>query len=329
MVIIAYGDDTFRVKEKIAELRGAFSKKFDPTGLNLAVFPDASGKLDRGAVMQAVGSLPFLGTKRMVIVRDLIASTKKDGEAAWTEVFGRVPDTTILVFWEATEPKLLEKKGLYKLLAGTADVHVYPFPVLEGSALAKWTTERVKMRGGEITADAVRELCERVGPDLWQMDNEVAKLVAYSQGRGAGTPPITKVDVRDMVRASFEGDVFAFVDAVSRKDANGVARLLTNERESGASDFQLLAMLARQVRILLAARWLIDQNPRATQADLARELDIHPFVAQKAFGHARAFTFATLQGTHDLLFRLDEGSKNGFVDAELAVNLITYSLVTT
>lgn len=322
MIIVAYGDDTFRVKEKITELQAAFLKKFDPTGLNSAIFPDATGKLDRGAVMQAVGSLPFLGTKRMVVVRDLIASTKKDAEAAWSEVFGRVPDTTILVLWETTEPKALEKKPLYKSVIGLAEVHVYPFPVLEGAALQKWTAERVKVQGGEIAPDALRELCDRVGPDLWQMANEVAKLVATRK-------QVDKDLVMELVRASFEGDVFAFVDAVSRKDSSAVVRLLTNEREAGASDFQLLAMLARQVRILLAARWLLDQNPRATQADLAREMDIHPFVAQKAFGHARAFTFDSLRDTHKLLFRLDEGSKNGYVDAELAVNLITHSFISS
>jgi DNA polymerase-3 subunit delta len=322
MIIVAYGDDTFRVKEKIAELQAAFLKKFDPTGLNLSVFRDATGKLDLGAVMQAAGSLPFLSAKRMVIVRDLIATTKKDGESAWTELFGRVPDSTILVLWETAEPKTLKKKSLYKSLVGLAEVHVYPFPALEGAALQKWTAERVKMLGGEILPDALRELCDRVGPDLWQMSNEIAKLVSTQK-------QIDKRLVVEVVRASFEGDVFAFVDAVSRKDPNAVTRFLTNEREAGASDFQLLAMLARQIRILLAARWLLDHTSRATHTDLAREFDIHPFVAQKAFVHARAYTFDVLRNAHEMIFRLDEGSKNGYVDAELAVNLVTHSLVSS
>lgn len=318
MLILVYGDDTFRVQEKVKVLQAAFIQKHDPTGLNFASF-GADAK--PGDVLQAVGSLPFMSQKRMVVIRDLISTTKKDGEDTWASL-ASTPESSIVVLWETAEPKAVEKKGLFQTLKKGADVHAYPFPVLEGAALQKWAAERVKLRGGVIAADAARELAERVGGDLWQMDNEIGKLVAYASGRA-----VAKADVEELVRASFDGEIFALVDAVSRKEAAKAVRLLREERWSGASDFSIFGMLARQVRILLGARALLDEDPRAPAQQLANDMNVHPFVAQKSLDQARKFTLSDLRTTHDLLFKYDAGMKSGYLDAELAVDLVTTALV--
>lgn len=319
MLILVYGDDTFRAQEKVSELRGAFQKKFDPTGLNLATF---GSDAKPGEVMQAVQSLPFISLKRMVIIRDLVATTKKDGEEAWAGL-AKTPDSSIVVLWETMEPKALEKKALFQAIRKGEDVRSYPFPALEGSELSAWTADRVKARGGSsIAADALRELTDRVGSNLWQMDNEIGKLVALCSGRA-----VALADVDGLVRASFDGEIFALVDAVSRKEGKKAVRLLREERWSGASDFQIFAMLARQVRLLLGARALLDENPRASSQQLASEMNINPFVAQKVIEQARKFSLADLRATHDLLFSYDAGMKSGFLDAELAVDLVTTTLV--
>jgi len=328
MLILVYGDDTFRVQEKVKELQVAFQRKFDPTGLNFGVF---GSDAKPGDMLQAVGSLPFMSQKRMVVVRDLISSTKKDGEQMWLSL-SKTPESSILVLWETMEAKAIEKKPLFQTLSKGADVHAYPFPVLEGSSLVKWTTDRVKARGGTITQDAARELCERVGGDLWQMDNEIGKLVAYAR-RGAGlsasggNPPIAKIDVEELVRASFEGEIFALVDAVSRKQAELAVKLLRQERWSGTSDFSIFGMLTRQVRILIAVRSMLDEDPRVTSQRLAQEMGVHPFVAQKALDQARKYLLDDLLATHDILFKYDAGMKSGYLDAELAVDLVVARLV--
>ena len=320
MLILVYGDDSFRVQEKARELQTAFQKKFDPTGLNFASF-GADAK--PGEVLQAVQSLPFMSQKRMVVIRDLIASTKKDGEETWAAL-GKTPESSIVVLWETADAKTIEKKPLYVSLRVGADVHAYPFPVLEGAALSKWTADLVKMRGGQMAPDALRELCDRVGGDLWQMDNEIGKLVAYANGRTIG-----HTDVDKLVRATFEGEIFALVDAVSRKQAAQAVKLLRQERWSGASDFSIFGMIVRQVRILLGARAMLDADSRASSQAFANDMGVHPFVAQKALDQARKFSFDDLRATHDLLFQYDAGMKSGYIDGELAVDLIVAQLVSS
>ena len=322
MLIFVYGDDTFRVQEKVRQLTRAFREKFDPTGLNFAEFPSSSKKgLELGEVMGAVHALPFLGQKRMVVVRDLVDSTKKADMGAWVDGFTKTPDSTIVVFWEAVESKSLEKKPLFVALKDAAEVHHYPFPALQGAELNRWIQNRVKERGGAIDAGGLRSIVERVGADLWQMDNEIGKLVAYAN---AQTITVTMVD--ELVHASFEGKIFQLIDAVSQRRPADAIRLLQEERWSGANDHYLLTMLGRQVRILLGARAMLDENPHVANEELARTLGIHPFVAQKALTQARGFSLEHLKAVHDLLFEFDLAMKTGGIDADLAVDLTTVKL---
>jgi len=321
MIILVYGDDSFRVQEKVESLRTAFKTKFDPAGINLSVFPDVkTGKMDPNEVMRSAMSFPFLAEKRMVIARDLAASNKKD--LVWAESLDKIPASTIFVLWETLEPRELERKPLFKKLQTVAEAHFYPFPKIEGAALAKWISERVVERGGTIAPDALRALIERAENDLWQIDGEIQKLVAYADGG-----QIIKEMVEKLVRASFDSNVFALMDAVSARRTAEVIKLLDEERASGAADGYIFSMLLRQIRILLGASLLLENNPRATKDDVASELDIHPFVATKALQQARNFKPEVLKKVHGFLYELDLGIKSGKWPDKIAVDLVVVSLL--
>ena len=319
MLIFIYGDDTFQVQEKVRTMKKAFGTKFDPTGMNTAEF---YGKLVPGEVLGAARALPFLGEKRMVVIRDLVAGTKKADMKIWVDGLSDVPDSSIVIFWETTEPKALEKKPLFKALQEVSGVHHYAFPQLQGPALSRWVASRVKARGGTVDSQALQALVGRVGGDLWQMDSEIGKLVAY-----AGEDQISAEMVDELVHASFEGKIFDLIDAIAQRRSSQALRLLQEERWSGASDHYLLTMIGRQVRILLGARALLDDNPAAMKQELANELGVHPYVAQKALAQARGFTLEGLMRVHDQLFDFDRKMKSGRITADLAVDLTAVSLM--
>lgn len=325
MVILVYGDDSFRAREKVNELKAAFAKKFDPTGFNLSVFPDQkTGKIDVSEVFRSAAAAPFMATKRMVVAQDFIALAKKDEEKNKTIVEGlpKIPTDTILVLWETAEPKELEKKPLFKKLEKISEVHFYPFPKLEGTALSKWTSQRIVGYGATVAPEALRALIERAGDDLWQLNSEIQKLVAYADGE-----QITKEMVDKLVRASFDSNIFALMDAVSSHKAAQVLQLLEEERASGAHDGYIFSMLLRQIRILLSVRLAMEENPRANQNEIASILDLHPFVAGKAVQQARNVSVNKLRQIHDLLYAFDTGMKSGKYTDKISVDLVVVELL--
>ncbi|MBM5789629.1 DNA polymerase III subunit delta [Candidatus Parcubacteria bacterium] len=322
MLIFVYGDDTFRVAEKVRELTRAFREKFDKTGMNIAVFPSGDGgALSAPEVLQAACSYPFLGPRRMVVVRGLMESVNKKDEAVWVDGFSRMPETTIAVLSETAAPGTIEKKAMFKRLSEMAEIHTYVFAHLAGEALSRWTQERVRAKGGTIEPLALRALVERVGSDLWRMDGEIGKLVAYAQDS-----LVTKAMVEALVSASFESRIFELMDALSKKQTKRALELLEQERLSGSDDHYLLTMLGRQVRILLAARAFVEEGS-GSQADFSREMSLHPYPAGKALEQSRAFSLADLKHAHELLFEYDVNIKTGRMGAGLAVDLMTERLI--
>lgn len=313
MLIFVYGDDTFRGREKVQEMKKRFGEKFDPSGMNLAEFKD---KPQIGEVMQAVQSPPFLGKKRMTIIRDLVASTKKADATEWLAGFQKTPDSSIVIFWEGSEPKKVEAGEIFKVLKKSADVFLYCFPALSDAELIKWIAERAALLKLSIDRPALNEMAVRVGPDLWRMQLELEKLKAF-----VGDAVATIDAVCQMVHPNFDDKIFDFVDAVSRRDNQAALKLLHEERLSGASDHHLLSMLTRQVRILLGARALLEQNSRATKDELAQAMHLHPYVAQKSLQQAKTFNLNALKAAHSILFQYDLGMKSGKITPKLAVDL--------
>jgi DNA polymerase-3 subunit delta len=322
MIILVYGDDSFRVQEKVVDLKNAFSKKFDPAGYNLEIFPNQkTGKTDPAEAVRSSLAAPFLAEKRMVLIRDLVAGSKKE-KNDWLESLTKIPASTIFVLWETLEPKELEKKPVFKKLKELSDVHFYPFPKLEGIALSKWTTQRIVECGGVAAPEALRALLERAGDDLWQLNGEIQKLVAYADGA-----TITKEMVEKLVRATFDSQIFALMDAISTRRGPEAIKLLKEERASGATDGYIFSMLLRQVRILLGVRLILDINPTANKDMIATELEIHPFVASKALPQAKNFKTNDLQHAYETLYDLDLGIKTGKWNDQTAVDLVVMELL--
>lgn len=322
MLIFVYGDDSYSSTAKVEAMRIQFKTKFDPSGLNLAEFPVLStGKTDLGEVSQAVTSPPFLGTKRMVIVKNLMSGLKKADAQPWINIFGSVPESTIAILWDKDGQKTIEKNEIYKKLSGNKDVFSYVHSPLVDFELGKWASDYAKSIKLNIAPGLLTKVVAMVGDDLWQLSGELQKLAARSMESA-----VTDEMVKDLVRANIDDQIFAFVDAVAGRDRARAMRMLADERLAGAEDMYLFSMIARQVRLLLSARDVIDRNPGASSAVLAQELGVHPFVAQKTIAQAKSFSFEFLKKLHDLCFEFDAKLKLG-MDQGLAVDRLVTEFI--
>jgi DNA polymerase III delta subunit len=178
------------------------------------------------------------------------------------------------------EEKLDKRSNVNKELLANKSITVKDFPLPHGKELNKWIEQRVKQSGGVIDADAVEALAIKVGRDdavetkfggrvvevkeiynLWQVSNEIAKLISYANGN-----PITKQDVDELVSENREVEVFSIVNAIGEHDQLGASLLLQEFLKSDtASDekariIQLTALLAEQFRSILMVQGFLSQR---------------------------------------------------------------------
>lgn len=318
MLICVYGEDGYRVTQKVKQLRDSFKEKFDSLGMNLSEF---NAKAAPGEVLSAMRSGGLLSPKRMVIIDGLLSSVKKGAVDTWVDALCETDSDAIVILSETIATKDILKQPLAKAIKDAQDRHDYTFDVLSERDLERWIVHELNTLNATIDTRALRKLMLFVGGDTWQLSREIQKLVAYAAGE-----LITEKMVTDLVHGNFEGQIFAFIDAVSQKNTREAVRLLEHERVSGSADGYLQQMLLWQVRLLLGARSLLQTNPAVQKTEVASELGVHPFVAQKALAQARRYELKDLVSAHGLLFQFDQKTKQG-MDPGLAVERVMVEML--
>ena len=112
--------------------------------------------------------------------------------------------------------------------------------------LPGWIQQRAANMAGSLSAQATQMLADLIGPDLRLLDLEIQKLLLYADGR-----QVVAEDVLALVSRAREVNIFDLVDSVGRRETDRALKLLHQMLDDNVAPLYLLAMLARQVRILL------------------------------------------------------------------------------
>ena len=304
MILFLYGEDTYRSKKKLDEIRAKFLRDIDPSGLNLLQVDGEKAEIDD--VRSAVSASPFLAKKRMVILQDAIASAGKKDAEPLAELMDAVPEDTILVVRERVGAAELEDAPAFEKLKGGK---FYPeFKPLGPKEFHAWILAEAKERGVEFLKDGLTAYLPVAGNDAWKVSGELDALAATA--RASGTNRIDADAVRGLTHLQAEQSVFDFLDAVGTRRADLAARLLDLLLEQGETEVALLSRLQAHVRGLLVAADLSVLG-QATKERLAREIGVHPFAAAKLVSQSRYFKPQELERLYVKLIDADEQLKRG------------------
>jgi len=300
MIIFLYGTDTYRSRRKLNEIVANFRGREDKSGMNTTTLE--ASKVDIGEIQQALFSPAFLGNKRLVVINGLLA-LKRDEQKPFVDLIGKLPDSTTAVFYEAGDAKSLEKSPLLPLL--TAGKFHWEFSSMNMGAMAAWISAEATKFGVSLTPEALSTIADAIGDDSARAANEIAKLAAFVGDKKL----IEAKDVVELVVGETHEDMFGFLDAVALKQTKRAAAMLEKQINAGIEPMQMLAMLARTVRLLIQARDLLDRG--VPQNEAVRELGVHPFAARKSLDQARNFNMSFLAGLHTALLEADRKVKTG------------------
>jgi DNA polymerase-3 subunit delta len=323
---VFHGADEFTRAETLADFKRRLGPP-DTVDLNTTVLE--GGGLTLAELHHACDTVPFLAEKRLVVVKGLLTrlSARKDGELAATQkeflstladYLLHLPETTRLVFIE--EQTLPASHPILQLAQKDARGYAKQFDAPEARALPGWIKKRVRKHGGQIEPQAAQQLAAVVGADLRLLDQEIGKLVTYTNAER----PITKADVDAVVPYAQAAIVFDLVDALGQRDGRTAARTLHRLLDMGKHPLELLAMIVRQFRLLIQVTELKAEG--ATAHDIAQRLGIHPFPARKLYDQAIHFTAAQLESVYRHLLDTDAGIKSGEIEAEAALDLLVAGL---
>jgi DNA polymerase-3 subunit delta len=323
MFYILHGHDPFTLREELARLS---AKLGDPAmaGLNTVELDGSS--IGWAELLHNCSSIPFFSDRRLVIVNGLLArlehATKRQADAQFLEklmdYLPDVPATTRLVFAEQKE--LSPKHPVIALARSSQEGYVKSFAKLTGNALTRWVQQRVSREGGEIARNTTQMLCTYVEDDLYQLTQEIQKLVAYTDGQR----PITEADIQLLTPRARQANIFHMVDALGRRDGRSAAEIYHRLLETGDHPLALLGMITRQFRLMIQVKELAPElgTPRA----IARELGQNPYPIRKILTQSANYTMSQLRAIYHKLLDTDLTIKTGGTEPVLALDLLIAGL---
>ncbi|MGC8781963.1 MAG: DNA polymerase III subunit delta, partial [Anaerolineae bacterium] len=188
--------------------------------------------------------------------------------------------------------------------------------------LADWIRARARLRGVQLDANALADLADCIGDDLRQLDQELIKLADYV----GGSRPATRADVRRLVPATRAANIFELVEALGQEDAVTAGRLLHHALDhDGEPPLRLLAMIARQYRLIILAKALLVEGRKP--AEIARELGVQEWTAPRLIAQAGRHTFARLERHLELVLEADEAIKTGRLTDREALDVLYVQLM--
>ena len=305
MIILLYGEDAYRLKQKLKEIVSGYKNKHQ-SGLSFARFNEK--RLDFSEIRNKIEVVSMFGEKKLIILENAF------GEKSFREDFfkyagkNKIKNNQDLII-------VLFQEGKLAVSALKRKINMFEeFAPLKGISLLNWIKKEVSQNGGVIDSEAVNELSLRVGSDLWRMSNEIGKLVGYKKNQ-----PIARDDVILLVKSEVNLNIFAAIDALAARDKKSALRLLHQHLAQGENENYLLSMFVYQIRNLLKIKDLAEKG--VSFPALAQKSGLHPFVVRKASQQARNFSLEQLKTIYRRLLEIETKTKTGRIGILTALDL--------
>ena len=313
-VFLFIGEEDYLREEAV---RLIISRGIDPetTDFNLDIL--YGNETDGTKILQIASSYPFMGERRLVIVKDL--QRMKPGCIETINRYIKKPSPTTCLVLTATSLnfRLKHNKALKQLAT------IVEFKPLYDRNIPGWLKKYLKRKHYEITDEAIRILHENVGNSLRFLVNELEKVFLNIENR----KQITADDIRHVVGLSRGFSVFELSDFIGKKDIKSA--LLTTSRmlELGESPIGILTMLTRYFGILLKVKHC--KNAGLPPSQMASVAGVPPYFLKDYLAQAGNFPTKQIQKSFHLLLQTDIDLKTSAQKPQLLFELLMYNLIKT
>jgi DNA polymerase-3 subunit delta len=252
-------------------------------------------KLGAAAVVGAARTLPMMGRRRLVLVRDAETLGAEGLEGLRKYLDEPSPDAVLTLICGKVDGRMkffqaAKKKGW---------LHDLVVP----RQLVPWILEEARRRRVRFQPDAARRLADVVGRDLARLASAIEQLALYVSGDKA----VRVDDVDELIAETRERTVFELMNAVGSGDRAGALRAVARLFDQRESAVGVAMMLARHYRQLAAARELLGE--RAPTAELPRLLGVPPFAIEPLLKQARRLPERGVRAAFTLLAQADRDLK--------------------
>ncbi len=224
------GENTFALRHERSQWKTRFAEKHGEENLLVLSSADVTYRL----LLDEVGTMPFIGDKRLVIIDGVPKFEKEEIESLPQHIH----PSCLLLF---CDPKPDKRLTSVKVLLKIADVK--EFAPLEGAALGGWIRAYAQGKGTACDARAASLLLEIVGENQDTLAQEIEKLAVF-----AGTQQITEDVVRRLAVPSGEREIWQLTNELARGQTQPALRYVRELLSRGEDPYGVWSILLWMLR---------------------------------------------------------------------------------
>jgi DNA polymerase-3 subunit delta len=297
VIITLTGKNGFLLQRRLKQLTDEFLKQES----ELALEKIDGSEVEFEALSDAVASVPFLASAKMVVVRQL--SANKAAAEKIEQIISTVAPTTELIIVEANPDK---RTTYFKVLKEQTALE--EFEELDVHQLAKWLVDETKKQGGSLTHAHANYLVERLGPNQMMLASELDKLLIYNSA-------ITQDTIDLLTEKNPQSKIFDLLDATFAGNKQKALELYEEQRAQKVEPQAILALMAWQLQIIALAKL----GEGKTAGQIAKDSKMSPYPITKAQPLARKLSREKLQQMIDEALEMDYKSKISGIDLNEAL----------
>lgn len=275
--------------------------------------------VDAGDIIASCETLPFIGDKRMIVVKDYpgLSSKKTGDDEAFKAYLQNIPESTCLIFYSRGDVD--KGRILYKAIKKNGIV--VTFDRLREPDLSKWMTSTLKKQGKQIAPADLQYFQALVGNRMEDIHNEMLKLAGYT----GDARIIHRSDIDNVVTPSPEHTVFQLIDAISGRDSGRALLLLSELLEGGQAILGIITMLAKQLKTMFLCK---EHAAKGAKFQRIQDLltgpphKLHPYAVKRCMEYQKGFTSEQLVYALSECLALDYGIKSGKLKDRLGIEMI-------
>lgn len=292
---------------------------------------------DPAYLVGLIETAPFFGSKNVIVLREstLLKSKRSteegegeekadrdSGALRLMEIINHMPDYSLIIF--SIAGKADKRKKLYKVIEQAGTVMEFSSPKAKDAKIL--VLEKLEQLSKRMAPDAleyylgVLSMLPKISVAM--IYSELDKIALYTGANGV----ITNNDLREIMAAVPEVNVFEMTEALSRKEIKPALELLHSQLAAGEHPVKILGLLAFHVRRLWQIKEIVEAGGNAR--DVSDTLKIHSFIAERLFRQTKSF--GTDQLTQALLHlaaadrALKSGRASSSILEKIMIDLCNY-----
>ena len=312
------GDEDWLISQGVRALKEAILPDAE-TSWNYSEFQGKEINCEEAAAF--LTTLPIFGGRKLAVLKDVDRLNAAEMEPL-LPLMENMPDHAHLLM---IAENIDRRTKFYRMAASHGKI--VTADRLDAQGAAAWVMERSAELGLKMSGRSARYLVSQVGISLGQLNSELDKLACYKDEEDS---EVTIEDIEILAPKGWEvadNTIFRFTDAVADGSEEQAMGLLNQLLASGREPLSILAMIARQFRIIAFA-W---EASRAGMppGDIGRELGVPLFAVQRALTQGHRLGGDAIRGALAATFQADREIKSGFHQPAAALELLVVRLTRT